>query len=219
VFGLFKKTNWKIEGKALSFFRHLFDALGTDYAFLSEGLRKGLYRKYSANYAFKDNAYTVWFDPAQSDQSIIKGKIFRLENILIIHNEKEYLINLTIDEGLWVGFECEKGILSFDAFKIDLSQLKRSKMKSSNNQLNQIVDGIYSDELDLSDLSEFEVDGKRYYQIKDLQDGNYLAIDIKGRVFGLMHDPFKIELINNSLRQFAIEVNSAQFDIKKYFQS
>jgi hypothetical protein len=79
-----------------------------------------------------------------------------------------------------------------------------------------LVSGLSSNKLDLTDLSEFEVDGKLYYQIKDLEDGNYIAIDNKGQVFGLIHDPYKIELINKSVKQFVDDVNSGQFDFDKY---
>ncbi len=55
------------------------------------------------------------------------------------------------------------------------------------------------------------------YQIKDLEDGNYIAIDKKGQVFVLIHDPFKIELINKSIKIFVDDVNEGRFNFEKYF--
>jgi len=217
MFGLFKKTSWKIDGKVLDFFRQVFSQLPADFKFLADGLDKGLYRRFSVNHAMKGNFYSIGFDPTQSDKSMTKGKQFELENIIIKQDGQAYPLNITIHEGLWIGFEIEKTILDFNNFQVDLSSFKKSKSKfAADTKIEKLVSGLTCGQLDLTDLGEFEIDGKTYYQIKDLADGNYIAIDSKGQVFGLMHDPYKIELINKSVRQFIDDVNSGQFDFKKY---
>ena len=80
MFGLFKKTRWKIVGKAFAFFNTLFSQLPEEYHFLSEGLRKGLYKRYSVNFALKGHHYTIGYDPSQSDKSMTKGKQFELQD-------------------------------------------------------------------------------------------------------------------------------------------
>lgn len=65
-------------------------------------------------------------------------------------------------------------------------------------------------------LGEFDIDGNTYYQIKDLEDGNYIAIDRKGQVFGIIHDPYKIKMISKSVQQFVDDVNNGTFDFEKY---
>lgn len=35
-------------------------------------------------------------------------------------------------------------------------------------------------------------------------------------MFGLIHDPYKIELINKSVKQFVDDVNNKKFDFDKY---
>lgn len=217
MFGLFKKTSWKIDGKALEFFRQLFTQLPAEFQFLSDGLDKGLYRRFSVNHAMKGYFYSIGFDPAQSDKSMTKGKQFELENIIIKQDGQAYPLNITIHEGLWIGFEIEKNILDFNHFQIDLSSFKKSKSKfAADTKIEKLVSGLTCEQLDLTDLGEFDIDGKTYYQIKDLEDGNYLAIDNKGQVFGIIHDPYKIELINKSVRQFVDDVNTGRFDFNKY---
>ena len=83
MFGIFRKTNWKIEEKAFDFFQQVFTNLPIDFQFLLEGLNNGLYRRYSVNHSFKENNYFIGFDQLQSDKSMIKGKQFELENIII----------------------------------------------------------------------------------------------------------------------------------------
>lgn len=217
MFGLFKKTSWKIEGKALDFFRRVFMQLPNDFLFLLDGLDKGLYRRFSVNHSMKGNFYFIGFDPSQSDKSIIKGKQFELENILIIENGQAFSLNITVHEGLWIGFEIEKNILDFNKYQIDLSSFKKSKSKfAADAKIEKFVSGLTCEQLDLTNLGEFEIDGKIYYQIKDLEDGNYIVIDKKGQVFGQIHDPYKIELINISVKQFVDDVNSGKFDFDKY---
>jgi hypothetical protein len=146
-----------------------------------------------------------------------KGKQFELENIIIQQDGKAYTLNLTIHEGLLVGFEFPKNIKEFNNFQVDISSIIKNKsMFSADTEIVKLVSGLTSEQLDLINLSEIEIDGKIYYQIKDLEDGNYIVIDNKGRVFGLIHDPYKIELINKSVRQFVDDVNKELFDFNKY---
>jgi hypothetical protein len=217
MFGLFKKTSWKIDGKALDFFRQVFLQLPTDFKFLGDELDKGLYRRFSVNHALKGHFYSIGFDPSQSDKSMTKGKEFEIENIIIKQDGQAYPLNITIYDGLWIGFEIEKNILDFNNFQIDLSVLKKTKSKfASDTKIEQLVSGLTCEQLDLTNLGEYDIDGKTFYQIKDLENGNYIAIDNKGQVFRLIHDPYKIELINKSVRQFVTDVNKGLFDFEKY---
>lgn len=217
MFGLFKKTSWKIEGKSLSFFYSLFSQLPPQYGFLLEGLTKGLYRRYSVNYSMPANHYSIGFDPSQSDRSMIKGLEFKVNNIQITEGGNSYNFSFIVSDGLFCGFEFEKDITKLKDYQIDVSQLK--EVLSQNDKLSKIVGNLKSEQLELKNLSEIEVNEKTYYQIKDLEDGNYLCIDSDGKVFGLIHDPYEIELVNNSLKHFVETVNSGQFNFDKYLES
>jgi hypothetical protein len=217
MFGLFKKTSWRIDGKALDFFRQVFKQLPIEFQFLSKGLEIGLYRRFSVNHTMKGHFYSIGLEPSQSDKSIVKGKKFELENIIIIQDGKIYPLNITIYDGLWTGFEIQKNVLDFKNFQVDLSSLRKTTSQfEADTKIEQLVAGLTSDQLALTDLSPFDIDGSVYYQIKELEDGNYIAIDSKGQVFGLIHDPYKIEVINKSVRKFVDDVNSGRFDFDKY---
>ena len=217
MFGFFKKTRWSINGRAYTFFETLFSLLPAEFQFLSDQFNKGLYKGFSVNHAMKGHFYTVGFDPSQSDKSMIKGKQFELNNILIKQDGQTYPLNITIYEGVWIGFEIERNILGFKNYQFDLSSLKKEKSKFAlDPKIETLVGGLTSDQLDQTSLGKLEVDGKLYYQIKDLEDGNYIAIDNKGEVYGLTHDPFKIDLINKSVKQFVADVNNGSFDFDKY---
>ena len=217
MFGLFKKTSWKIDEKAFDFFRQVFTQLPTDFQFLTEGLDKGLYRRFSVNHAMKEHFYSIGFDPSQSDNSMTKGKHFELENIIIKQDGQVFPLNITIHEGLWIGFEIGKNVLTFNNFQVDLSSFKKSKSKfATDTKIEKLLSGLTCEQLDLTNLGAFDIEGKTYYQIKDLEDCNYIAVDNKGEVFALIHDPYEIQLVNKSVRQFVDDVNGGLFDFDKY---
>src|SRR4030095_1635699 len=183
MFGLFKKTSWTIDKEVKHFFQRLFSQLPSEFQFLQEHLQQGLYRRYCFN---KDNTYFISFDPTQSDKSMVKGKKYQIANIKIIDEGQQYPLTLTIYEGLLVGFDTPKNIKEFNHYEFDISSVIKAKSNfAAENKIHRPVKGLHSDKLDLDDLSEIEIEGNSYYQIKDLENGNYVAIDGKGQVFGL----------------------------------
>lgn len=216
MFRLFKKNNWTIEKKKKRFFETLFSQLPSEFHFLQEHLQKGVYRRYRRN---KDNNYFIGFDPEQSDTSMVKGRNFEIRNIYVIADGQKFPLGLTIYQGLLIGFDIPKNIIDFKAYRFDTSMVEKAKSKfAAGNKIGQLVKGLHSDHLDLDDLAEIEVKGKSYYQIKDLDDGNFIAIDNRGQVFGLIHDTFKIELLNKSIKDFVEKVNSGEFKFEEYLK-
>jgi hypothetical protein len=217
MFGLFKKTSWKIEGKSLDFFKQVFIQLPKEFHFLKTGLDNGVYIRFSVNRSMKKDNYSISFDSLQSDKLMLKKKNFELNNINILEDKKIYPLNLTIYDGLWIGFEINKNIFDFNKFEVDLSSLTKSEINSpSNAKIDGLMSGLNSDKLDLTSYNVLDVGGEKYFIIKDIEDGNYIGIDINGNVFGLIHAPYKIELINKSLVQFVNDVNSGEFNFDNY---
>jgi hypothetical protein len=42
--------------------------------------------------------------------------------------------------------------------------------------------------LDIENAFEIEIDGRLFYTILDMEDGNYMAIDKEGKIYRLNHD-------------------------------
>ena len=161
--------------------------------------------------------YYVSFDPTQSDSSMIKGLEFSIKNIAVIEAGQAQNMDILVYNGLWIGFTFPINIKDLKDYGFDLSALKIIKTKPAvDAAISKLVAGLASDQLDLENLSEFEIDNQKYYQIKDLEDGNYIAIDRKGRVYGLLHESNNIDLINNSVKEFVEHVNSGHFDLETY---
>jgi hypothetical protein len=216
MFGLFKKTSWTIDKEVAQFFKKLFAQLPSEFRFLQEHLQKGLYKRFSFN---KGTNYFIGFDPAQSDKSMVKGRNFEIKNIKIIADGQQYPLDLTIYQGLLIGFETSKNIRDFKSYQFDTSRVQKTKSKfAADTKIEMLIKGLHSEHLDLDDLSEIEVEGNSYYQIKDLENGNFIVVDSKGQVFALMHDPFKIKLLNRSVKNFADSVNNGAFKFEEFLQ-
>ncbi|MBK8566460.1 MAG: hypothetical protein IPN76_24785 [Saprospiraceae bacterium] len=145
------------------------------------------------------------------------GKSFVLKNIDIVQKGQIFPMAISVYNGLWIGFEFGKDVAGFDNFQVGLSNLTKERMPGSL-EIERLTQGLSSEKLDLLSLGEIEVDGMHYFQIKDLGDGNYIGIDEKGTVYGLLHDPFKIEKISDSFKQFVQDVNKGRFDFEQYLE-
>ncbi|MEY3451193.1 MAG: hypothetical protein RL711_1019, partial [Bacteroidota bacterium] len=44
-----------------------------------------------------------------------------------------------------------------------------------------------------------DLKGKTYYHLKDIEDGDFLGIDIHKNIYKITHDPFEINLQKNEL--------------------
>ena len=48
------------------------------------------------------------------------------------------------------------------------------------------------------------INNEEFYVLHDIGDGDYLVVTKKGVVFKITHDPFVIEKINDSLKEFLL---------------
>ena len=96
----------------------------------------------------------------------------------------------------------------------DLNDIKASKIKVKNlddeKSEKSIILGLLEPlkdnelaNLELDSSIEIELDGKLYYTILDMEDGNYIAVDEKKQIYRLTHDSIEVtELIAKSPIEF-----------------
>lgn len=58
--------------------------------------------------------------------------------------------------------------------------------------------------IDIGDINELQIEGNTYYTIKNLNDGDYIAINNTGEVFIITHTPFEVKKLYSSIRFFCI---------------
>ena len=62
------------------------------------------------------------------------------------------------------------------------------------------------------------MDGKRYYTILDMGDGNYIGVNSRGQVYRLHHDSDEqAKVINKSIKDFLTNYSGDKRDFDKLF--
>lgn len=159
-----------------------------------------------------------------------KPNYFELSGIYLVEKKKQELkeIKLIYQSNRLREIKVEKPKTFYKDFAFN-SLIKRNlevkKIKVENPDVKivaKILDGLSEKQkelLELEDTFEIEVDEKLYYTIIDMEDGNYIAIDKKGKVYRLIHDDEEIA------KQIAINSNEllknykgVKSDLDIYFQ-
>ncbi|WP_420574779.1 hypothetical protein [Kordia sp.] len=139
---------------------------------------------------------------------------FNLTGISVFHKKEKRFVSIP----LYYQSDCLTRITverpeyfhkTFDLSKIQKSEIKLEQLKienSNNNTVEEILQSLTTEQLNLLELTasfEIELDEKIYYTILDLEDGNYVAIDEKGKVYRLIHDhEIPVKLIANTPADF-----------------
>lgn len=103
----------------------------------------------------------------------------------------------------------------------DLNQIQKSKIELEHLKMEnpdqetaeKILKSLTKEQIELLELDytfEIEFEEKLFYTILDMEDGNYVAVDKKGKVYRLNHDHEKrVKLIANKPTDF-FEIYSGQ---------
>ena len=101
--------------------------------------------------------------------------------------------------------------------KIELEHLK---MENPDQKIaEKALKTLTKEQIQLLELDytiEIELDKKLFYTILDMEDGNYIAVDKKGRIYRLIHDhKERVKLIANKPADFFIIYNGQKSELEK----
>jgi hypothetical protein len=104
---------------------------------------------------------------------------------------------LDILTGFIGGFKSESiNFGNFDFSKIDLSELGEKHFNNQDkDELLQILGKLNKDQLsrlDIDDTFKVEIPEDIFYTIKNIGEGDYLAVNVRGEVYELLHDPYAV---------------------------
>ncbi len=203
MFNLFKKNNKELLAKEKALMSAVFLALGEEYSYianqLSDNIISGInesnvpfpnYKKFSLNsnvLSKYENRYGRYF--------VIQGiKIFDF-------NTKEYVeLKINIGFGLLLGY-ATPGIKMFnpDLTNIDLGGLSLRFFAEEDTTKVKLFTKEEWSLLNPNEVYEVEINGKKYFHILDLEDGDFIGIDEKRNIYKITHDPFLITPINKRI--------------------
>ena len=106
----------------------------------------------------------------------------------------------------------------YDMSKFQLRQFNSSDKEELKNILGDVPNEILKN-LDVESTFKIELREGEFYVIKEFGNGDYLAVDKFGQVYGLFHDPYLIEKIYDNKDSFYKALQKDEFDMNKYYES
>jgi len=208
MFNLFRRKRVSALEKELLI--AIFNALGEEYTTYARQVEAGLLnRVFFQSEPFK-NYVGFSYNPAiVNDYEDRKGPAFKLMGIKVFENTLARFteVRIYITCGLIVGYstpEIEKPEL--DPSKLHLQGVVKQFFENTDyDTISKILDQSVLDLINPSDVYEVKLIGKSFYHIKDLEDGDFIGMDLEKNVFKITHDPFEIielkEPINHVLSE------------------
>lgn len=169
------------------------------------------YGKGSYNIQFAHNTYESLINENLSHSSSIR-------NIKIDDKKGEtYYLHLFFAYGVPISLKFSGKFANLNLATFDISQHILEEFKTETIPIiEKLKNEIVSKYLDLTNSYSVELSEGTFFTIKNLEDGNYLAVNRSGKIFGLWHDPYIVEEIFNSVEDFQASIQNGTFDINDY---
>ncbi len=161
------------------------------------------------------------------ETSKVRGKNFKLLGLSIfskLNNQLEK-VEFIIWDNYLSGIKISNSnyeLREFDLNKIQFQELDTETVIFPPSDfeilMNSLEEGI-KEKIDVDSSIEIELDGRTYFTILDLEDGNYIAIDKKQKVYSLVHDAKPAsKLLKQTIHDFLAQVESGQFKIDEHLE-
>jgi len=144
------------------------------------------------------------YDPIKSKEfEDKKGLSFVLKGIKILNKTDNKITNIDIyvGHGLIAGYATPHASnFMGDEKTINCENFYKEYLEDfSKDQLGEIFSKSQIELINMSDVYEIELKGTVYFHVKDLEDGDFIAIDRNKKVYKITHDPFEIIEGNDKL--------------------
>lgn len=207
MINLFKRTTFKEWEREMLI--NIINKLPPTYLVFREQIEAGLIKKVFIGSSAIPNYVGFSYNPLISRKYEDKiGRFFKLSGIFI----SDFLIGefveieIFISHGLIMGYSIPQKLkIKPDLTKIKVDNFKRTFFDNADFQ--KISHLLGKKEISLinpSDVYEVILNGKSFFNIKNLEDGNFIGIDLEKHVYVITHDPFEIKLLNKDLTEVLI---------------
>lgn len=222
MFNFFKKKVKNIQEWEYALLNNIVKRLPIKYSFLLDQVQKDFILDSVPNDFLKGGWKRIILDQNLFDSHKVKDINYQLLGIRVYDLKDSQYKEVALDlyEGVLIGYKIPAG--QFDVDNVDLSDVREAQVFSARDEdlkYKVFLTEKKSKQLDLENGFEIDLSDRSYFVIKDLGDGNYLAIDDAGKVYGLFHDPFLVEVIDEDVGEFIKRVNAGTFSIEEYYRS
>ena len=221
-----KKIEKDFHTNLLPVFKAVVDKLPSQYTFLKTRFNDNLLRGYTKNGVKDGTDFYVFLIDQESHKKFETDKNnFLLHNIKVFSNHlKDFAtLKLHINNNLPIAFEFSVNEWDFDITQIDSSELKRLDYDNAEYQKwIKIIGKVPADLRKIFDIVsgfEIEIKGDKFFTIKEFGDGNYIAINETGEIFGLIHGRNKIEKLFDNVDLIYSALRDNSFSFESYYAS
>lgn len=226
MINIFKR---KTNSKDLDLFElKIAELINAEFPQIREHLRKG-----KLEIHFSKTGILLLRDPYKKSEEIIKKNkysFFELSGIYLVErkNQKEKEIKLFYQNNVLNQIKVDQPetfYKDFDLNSITKKDLSIRNVEVENPDLktvSKILSSLNKEQLDLFDLKytfEIEINEKFYYPIIDFENGNYIAVDKKGKIYRLNHDNEEdIKEVFKNVHDFLNVYNGVKAELEIYFE-
>jgi hypothetical protein len=198
-----KKRN-RVEDWEKDLLLHTFGQLPSEYVVYKKQIEEGLIASVILSDNPRPNYVNFTFDPKVSKKyEKDDGRFFRLENIKVYDDVSEAWNDLEvyITHGLVCGYALTKAVKTKPTFtEVVADDFKQKYLDDFELQLMRtFLSNVEIELINPSDFYEIDLEGRTYYHIRDLEDGDFIGIDEDKNVYQITHDPFEIRRLEGDI--------------------
>ena len=202
MFGLFKRT--KIQPWEVDLLRKTISLLPFEYQHLNKQINDGLFRGVLVGLSDLPGyiAFTYNSGVAKKFENK-KDKNHQLTGIKVWDIKSGQYLSYTIyvSTGTINGYS----IIGPKKFVVDLNNINTQNFKKNYGDYGdykKIAVKLNTEEkkaINAAEVYEIVLNGKSYFHVMDLEDGDFIGIDDEKNIYKIRHDPFEIKPIKSSL--------------------
>lgn len=225
MFSFFRKKKG-INSKDFAFLRAIVENLPKIYNYLLIQISEDFILDKEPNPVGKVGQYTLILDSNLESKYVnyLLPTLFILKDIKIwnVKTNTFSVADLHIVNGILVGFKIDSNYDDLDINRIDVSGIKEKLFNNDDKEKLLSIIGVVSDvvisQIDINNSFKIEIDNNSFYTLKDFGDGNYLSVDSKGIIYGMIHDPYEIEKLYDNKNDFFEALETKKFNIAEYYR-
>jgi len=205
MFGFFKRT--KLQHWEIDLLKTVLNKLDGDYSILLNQINEGLIKSVLID-ASDIPGYVLFRKNHDIFNKYYKDiRCYILSDIKVFNKKNSTYLkyDIYILSAVVNGYSLNSvssGKLDLDLNKIDISSFKVKYLDEFDYE--RVVKILDKNEIKLinpSNVYSIFLDNKEYFHLKDLEDGDFIAIDSKKNIYKIKHDPFEITKISQTIIQ------------------
>jgi len=197
--------------------------LPNKYSFLKNQINRDFILGALPNVFLGNGWKTLLYNQKLYDTIVDKNINYKLSGIRVYDSElKTYqTIQLDICNGILIGYQLEKNENNLDNINYDNIYEKLFVNEDEETLLSiiGIQNKAIESHLDLQDTFKLELEEGEFYTIKNMGNGDYVAVNKNREVYLIIHDPYEVEKIFDSVNDFFNSLKADSLSIDKYYEN